>query len=165
MEVSERKLEGQKRYTCDIDMNGHPFGHGRITWLTCLQGHSNELDFSINDYNVHNTKILLNVKARVDNTFEYRGGIGRVIEEAFHAILKKQLKMKRYQMKKRMVEGLPRPLHICADHWLSLSNLIADENKQKQAKQLKQNRARVKKVSMAGRSEGEVRTNLVHLSI
>ena len=137
MEVSEKKLVGKKRYTCDIDMNGHPSGHGRITWLTCLQRHSNDLDSSINNYNVHNTKILLNVKVRVDNTFEYHGGIGRVIEEAFHAIIKKQLKMKRYQMKKRMVEGLSRSLHICANHWLSLSNLIADEIKQKQAKQLK----------------------------
>jgi uncharacterized UBP type Zn finger protein len=81
------------------------------------------------------------VKAWVDNTFEYCGGISRVTKEAFHAIFKKQLKMIRYQMKKWMVEGLPRPLHIRADHWLSLSNLIADENKQKQAEKLKQNRA------------------------
>ena len=54
----------------------------------------------------------MNVKAQVENTFEYRRGIGHVIEEAFHAIFKKQLKMKRYQMKKKMVEGLPRQATI-----------------------------------------------------
>jgi hypothetical protein len=54
----------------------------------------------------------LNVKAQVENTFEYCGGIGHVIEEAFHVILKKQFKMKRYQMKKRMMEGLPRQATI-----------------------------------------------------
>jgi hypothetical protein len=40
--------------------------------------------------------MLLNLKERVDSTFEYWGGLGKVTEEAFHAILKKQLKMKRY---------------------------------------------------------------------
>jgi hypothetical protein len=34
------------------------------------------------------------MKARVNYTFEYRGCIGRVIEEALHAIFKKQLKIK-----------------------------------------------------------------------
>jgi hypothetical protein len=95
MEVPEKELVGRKKNTCYIDMRGHPYGHKQITWLTCLRGHSNDLDFSINNFNGHNTKILLNVKARVDNIFEYHGGIGMVIEEAFHAILKKQLKMKR----------------------------------------------------------------------
>jgi hypothetical protein len=48
---------------------------------------------------------------------------------------------------------------------LSLSNLIADEIKQKQAKKLKQNRVQLKKVLVAGRSEEVARANLVHLSI
>jgi hypothetical protein len=43
-----------------------------------------------------------------------------------------------------------------------MSNLISDENKQKQAEKFKQNRAQVKKVSVAVRSEGEVKANLVH---
>jgi hypothetical protein len=81
------------------------------------------------------------VNVQVDNTFEYRGSIGRVTKEAFQAIFKKRLKMKRYQMKMKMVEGSSRPLHICADHWLGLSNLIANEKKQKKIEKLKQNRA------------------------
>jgi hypothetical protein len=97
-------------------------------------------------------------------TFEYPGGLGRVTKEAFHAILKKQLKMKRYQLKKRMVDGIPRPKHIRADNWLNLSNLIAQEAKVKQAEKLKQNRAQVKKLSYTRQSEGEVRANLVNFN-
>jgi hypothetical protein len=26
MEVSERELVGRKRYICDVDMKGHPYG-------------------------------------------------------------------------------------------------------------------------------------------
>jgi hypothetical protein len=95
MEVPEKELVGRKKNTCYIDMRGHPYGHKQITWLTCLRGHSNDLNFSIDNYNGYNTKILLNTKVQADNTFEYCEGIGQVIEEAFHAVLKKQLKMKR----------------------------------------------------------------------
>ena len=45
--------------------------------------------------------MLLTVKERMDNTFEYHGGLGKVTEEVFHIILKGQLKVKRYQLKKK----------------------------------------------------------------
>ena len=32
--------------------------------------------------------MLLNIKQRGDNTFEYEGGLGRVTDEAFHTTLK-----------------------------------------------------------------------------
>lgn len=32
--------------------------------------------------------MLLNIKQRVDNTFEYEGGLGRIVEEAFLTTLK-----------------------------------------------------------------------------
>ena len=34
--------------------------------------------------------MLFAIKERVDNTFEYHGGLGKVTEEAFHSILKGQ---------------------------------------------------------------------------
>jgi hypothetical protein len=41
-------------------------------------------------------ELLLNIKQHVDNTFEYRGGLWKVVEEVFHSTLKSQLKMKQY---------------------------------------------------------------------
>ena len=49
--------------------------------------------------------MLIAVKERVDNTFEYNGDLGKVTEEAFHNILKGQLKVKRYQLKKNCKKG------------------------------------------------------------
>ena len=49
----------------------------------------------MDNYQEYNTSMLLNVKERMDSMFEYRGGLSRMTEEAFHAILKKQLKMKK----------------------------------------------------------------------
>jgi hypothetical protein len=119
------------------------------------------LDFSVDNYNDHNAMTLLNIKKRVDNTFEYEGGIGHVTEWSFHANLKSQLKMKRYAMKKLMVAGREKPKHIRQDHWVNLSALIADEKKVKQAETLTLNCAQLKRLSHAGRSEGEVTENLV----
>ena len=73
--------------------------------------------------------MLLAVKGRVDNTFDYRGGLGRMTDEAFHNILKGQLKVKKYQLKKRMQEGKDKPKHIRHDHWVKLLKLIGDEKK------------------------------------
>ena len=39
----------------------------------------------MDNYNDHNAIILLNIKKRVDNTFEYEGGLGHVTEGSFHA--------------------------------------------------------------------------------
>jgi hypothetical protein len=75
-------------------MKDHPYGQNRSLWLTCLRGHSADLDFSVDNYVNHNTAMLLNIKQHVDNTFEYRGGLGKVTEEAFHSSLKQQLKIK-----------------------------------------------------------------------
>ena len=47
-----------------------------------------DLDFSVDNYNDYNPLALLNIKKRVDNTFEYEGGIGHVTEWSFHANLK-----------------------------------------------------------------------------
>ena len=75
-------------------MKENPCGQNHPLWLTCLRGHSHDIDFSEDDYNEHKISMLLNIKERVDNTFEYEGGIGRFIEEIFHATLKGQLKIK-----------------------------------------------------------------------
>jgi hypothetical protein len=100
------EMQGRvRKHVVEVDVRGHPQGQNRPLWLTCLRGHSQDIDFSEDNYHVHNTSMLLAVKERVDNTFEYRGGLGRVTEEAFHQILKGQLKVKRYQLKKRMLEG------------------------------------------------------------
>ena len=73
--------------------------------------------------------MLLNIKQREDNTFEYRGGLGKVTEEAFHSTLKQQLKIKRYEMKTMMVAGKEKPKHIRNDHWVNLSKLISEDRK------------------------------------
>jgi hypothetical protein len=152
-EAPVREQHGRKRYTVEVDMKGNPCGGNRHLWLKCLRGHAVDLDFSLDNYNDHNAMTLLNIKKRVDNTFEYEGGIGHVTEWSFHANLKSQLKMKRYAMKKLMVDGREKPKHIRQDHWVNLSALVAEEKKVKQAETLTQNRA--------GRSEGEVTANLV----
>ena len=79
-EVSAREQRGRKRYTVDVDMKGNPCGQNRALWLTCLRGHFHDIDFSKDNYNSHKTSMLLNIKERVDNTFEYEGGIRRVTE-------------------------------------------------------------------------------------
>ena len=142
-------------------MKGSPCEGNRHLWLKCLRGHAVDVDFSVDNYNDHNAMTLLNIKKRVDNTFEFEGGIGHVTEWAFYANLKSQLKMKRYAMKKLMVVGREKPKHIRQDHWVNLSTLITYEKKVKQAETLTQNRTQVKRLSHAGRSEGEVTANLV----
>ena len=85
--------------------------------------------------------MLFAVKDRVDNTFEYHGGLGKVTKEVFHSILKGQLKVKRYQLKKKMQEGKDKPKHIRHDHWVKLSELILEEKKQQEAEKLRYSRA------------------------
>ena len=160
-DVTAREQRGRKRYSVDVDMKGNPCGQNRALWLTCLRGHSQDIDFSEDNYNSHKTSMLLNIKERVDNTFEYEGGIGRVTEEAFHSILKGQLKIKRYQLKKALLAGRPKPKHIRQDHWVNLSKLIADDRKLKEAERLKDNRAQLKRPSVIGRGEDDITTNLV----
>ena len=54
----------------------------------CLQGHFANVDFSVDNYLNYNKAMLLNSKQHVNNTFEYHGGLRKVIEEAFHLSLK-----------------------------------------------------------------------------
>ena len=129
VQAPAREISGRKRYVVEVDMKGHPCGQNRSLWLTCLRGHSADVNFSVDNYVHHSTTMLLNIKQRVDNTFEYRGGLGKVTEEAFHSTLKQQLKIKRYEMKKMMVAGKEKPKHIRNDHWVSLSKLILEDRK------------------------------------
>ena len=101
-EATFRDARGPRKHIVEVDLRGHPQGQNRPLWLTCLRGHAQDIDFSEDNYKNIPPSMLLAVKERVDNTFEYRGGLGKVSEEAFHAILKGQLKVKRYQLKKRM---------------------------------------------------------------
>lgn len=160
-EVTFRDAGGPRKHLVEVDLRGHPQGQNRPLWLTCLRGHAQDIDFSEDNYKNLNTSMLLAVKERVDNTFEYHGGLGKVTEEAFHSILKGQLKVKRYQLKKRMQEGKDKPKHIRHDHWVKLSKLILEEKKQHEAEKLRYSRAQVKRPSSAGRNEEYVRANLV----
>ena len=92
----------------------------------------------------------------MDNTFDYREGLGRVTEEAFHNILKGQLKVKRYQLKERMQEGKDKPKSIRHDHWVKLSKLIGDEKKQQEVEKLRYSRAQVTRPSSTGHNEAHV---------
>ena len=116
MEVREREHRGKKRYTVEVDMKGHPYGQNKPLWMTCLRGHAHDVDFSIDNYHRHNKTMLLFIKQRVDNTFDYEGGLGRVTEEAFHSLLKNQLKTKRYQLKKALLARRTKPKYIREDH-------------------------------------------------
>ena len=107
-----REQRGKKRYSVDVDMKGNPCGQNGSLWLTCMRGHSQNVNFCENNYNAHKTSMLLNIKQRIDNTFEYEGGLGRIIEEAFHSTLKKQLKIKWYHLKKALQAGWSKPKHI-----------------------------------------------------
>ena len=160
-EVFVREHREKKRYTVEVDMKGNPCGQNQSLWLTCLRGHSQDVNFSKDNYNAHKTSMLLNLKQRVDNTFEYQGGLGRVTEEAFHATLKRQLKIKRYQLKKALQARKAKLKHIRHDHWVNLSRLILEDCKLKEAKRLTTNRAQVKRLSVVCRSEEDLITNLV----
>jgi hypothetical protein len=159
--ASEREHRGKKRYEVEVDMKGNPCGQNRQIWMSCLRGHSQDVDFSVDNYNQHSTTMLLAIKQRVDNTFDYEGGLGRVTEEAFHSLLKNQLKTKRYQLKKALVAGKPKPKHIRQDHWLNLSKLISEERKIKEAQKLRGNRAQFKKASRSAQQSNEVAANQV----
>jgi hypothetical protein len=159
-EVVVREQRDKKKYTVDVDMKGNPCGQNRSLWLTYLRGHSQNVDFSEDNYNAHKTYMLVNIKQRVDNTFEYEGGLGRVTEEAFHLTLKKQLKIKRYQLNKALQAGKAKPKHIRQDHWVNLFRLISEDRKMKETERLT-NRASVKRPSLVGCSEDDLTTNLV----
>ena len=152
---------GPRKHIVEVDLRGHPQGQNRPLWLTCLRGHAQDIDFSEDNYKNLPTSMLLAVKERVDNTFEYHGGLGKVTEEAFHSILKGQLKVKRYQLKKRMQEGKDKPKHIRHDHWVKLSKLIQEEKKQQKAEKLRYSRAQVRRLSSTGRNEEYIRAQLV----
>jgi hypothetical protein len=83
-----RQQRGRKMYTVEVDVKRNTSGQNCLLWLTCLRRHFHDIDFSKDNYNPHKTSMLLNIKERVDNTFEYEGGIGRVTKEVFHATLK-----------------------------------------------------------------------------
>jgi hypothetical protein len=91
-----------------------------------MRGHSTNIDFSKDNYQSLDTAMLFNFEARVDNTFEYRGGLQKVTEEVFHHTIKSQMKAKRYQMKKLMLDGQEKPHHIRQDHWLNLAKFITE---------------------------------------
>ena len=59
-------------------MKGNPCGLNPSLWLTCLRGHSKDVDFSMDNYNNHKTLMLLNIKQHVDSMFDYEGGIVQV---------------------------------------------------------------------------------------
>ena len=119
------------------------------------------MDFNIDNYHRNNTTMLFSIKQRVNNTFDYEGGLGRVTEEAFYSLLKNQLKTKRYQLKKALLAGRTKPKHICQDHWVSLSKLIVEERKTKEVEKLKENRAQLKRPSISARDSDEIAANLV----
>ena len=100
---------------------------------------SHDVDSREYNYNAHKTSMLINIKQRIDNTFEYEGGIGRVTEEAFYATLKGQLKIKRYQLKKALQAGRSKPKKICQDHWVNLLKLILEDCKLNEVERLKKN--------------------------
>lgn len=84
------------------------------------------------------------------------------IEDAFHATLKKQVKTRRSQMKKLMVEQKSKMEHIRQDHWLNLSKLMTLEHKKEEAQKLTKSHATVKKPSSVGQTESEMQAKLVH---
>jgi hypothetical protein len=49
-EGPEKEIHRKRRYTVDVDTKGHPCGHGRYLWLTGLWGHSNDIDFNVDNY-------------------------------------------------------------------------------------------------------------------
>jgi hypothetical protein len=106
--------------------------------------------------------MLSNIKERVDNTFEYKGEIERVTEEAFYATLKKQLKIKRYQLKKALQACRSKLKHIRQDYWINLSKLISEDCKPKEAEKLKDNRVQINRISIVSRSEDDITTNMVN---
>jgi hypothetical protein len=115
-DVPRQEGIGKKRYVVDVVLKGNPYGHFRSLWLTCLLGHCLDIDLNVDNYHDHDTAMLLNVKQCVDNTFDYRGGLGKVTEEVFHSTMKQQLKVKRYELKNLMLDGREKPKHIRMDH-------------------------------------------------
>ena len=58
LEVLEREHRGKKRYTVEVDMKGHPCGQNRPLWMTCLRGHAQDVDFSVDNYHRCEPKVV-----------------------------------------------------------------------------------------------------------
>jgi len=62
-----------------------------------------------------------------------------------------------------LISGRTKPKHIRQDHWVSLSKLIVEERKIKEAEKLRENRTQLKRPSISSRDSNEVPTNLVSI--
>ena len=142
---------GKIMYTVEVDMKINPCGQNRSLLLTCLRGHPQDVNFSKDNCNAYKISMLLNIKQRVDNTFEYEGGLGRIVEEAFLTTLKWQLK-KRYQLKKTLQACMIKPKQNRLDYWVNLSKLILEDHK-------------VKRPTMMGYNEENITINLVRMKL
>ena len=59
--------------------------------------------------------------------------------------------------------GQSKPKHIRQDHKVNLTKLISDDRKLKEVERLKKNRTQVKMLSVVGRGDDDITTNLVSI--
>lgn len=156
-----KPTESGKRIWVEVDATGNPTGLHRTKFFTTLRGYSRNIDFSIDNYKLHDKAMLLDIKAQVDAITEYRGGLGRLSEEGFHKVMMDHLRMKRYHTKQIILKGGQCPPGCPPPFWQNMIKLIKEDRKKKESEARKASRSKVQKKSHAGRSEGEVRDNLV----
>lgn len=154
-------IDSAKRIWVEVDAAGHPTGLHRCKFFTALRGYSRDIDFSIDNFKQHDPAKLLDIKAQVDAITEYRGGLGRLSEAGFNKAMMDQLRMKRYHTKKIIVARGRCPDGCPPKFFENLGKLIKEDRKKTESFARKASRAAVHKKSHAGRSEGEVRENLV----
>ena len=87
-QIFMRKQRGMIMYTVDVDLKENLCGQKLSLWLTCLRGYSHDINFNKDNNYLYKTSMLLNIKKRVDNTFEYEDRIRRVTKGTFHTMLK-----------------------------------------------------------------------------
>ena len=98
--------------------------------------------------------------------WKYRGSKGkpRVLKyEVFKSNIGQQLKSKKAQMKIRILKCLGKLETIYLDHWLNMVEYTRDPKKIEQTNVMREAKKCVKKISIFGRSEKEVRARLVNI--
>lgn len=84
----------------------------------------------------------------MSDRFEYVGGLGTLSDKALKDHLRVILKNRRYQARKLISEGKPKPLQVRQEHWDNLKMYFADPDSRKESDRMK--RVRETKRSESG---------------
>jgi len=135
--LSNSQIGVDQRDWVEVDQMGCPMGVHRGEWMTKLCGYSHDLDWSIDDFKSHPQLLLLAIKEKMAAKFEYRGGLGDVLENVFFKILRHQMRTKRANVKKALQTSGKVPSRMKEHHLKKFKNVIERTDKIAYAKWMK----------------------------